>query len=67
MKITVNKREYQFDEDGLNVAEILARMNFTFPMIVVKLNGVLVKKDDYVNTPVGEGDVVEAIHLISGG
>lgn len=67
MKITVNKREYDFAETELNVTDLLARMNFTFPMIVVKLNGVLVKKEDYDKTPIGDADVVEAIHLISGG
>ncbi len=67
MKITVNKREYDFAETELNVNDLLARMNFTFPMIVVKLNGVLVKKEDYDKTQIGDADVVEAIHLISGG
>jgi sulfur carrier protein len=67
VKITVNKREYDFAENELNIAELLARMNFTFPMIVVKLNGVLVKKENYAETLIGEADVVEAIHLISGG
>ena len=67
MKITVNKREYDFAETELNVNDLLARMNFTFPMIVVKLNGVLVKKEDYDKTQIGDADVVEAIQLISGG
>jgi len=42
-------------------------MHFTFPMIVVKINGRLVKKEDYERMFIGDGDNVEAIHLISGG
>jgi len=53
--------------ESFSVRELLALMNFTFPMIVVKINGRLVKKEDYERIFVGDGDNVEAIHLISGG
>ena len=67
MKITINRREYNFNERELTVKEILDRMNFTFPMIVVKVNDILVKKEDYKKSVISENDKVEVIHLISGG
>jgi len=67
MKITVNNNEVSMAGETLSVRELLNRMNFTFPLIVVKVNGHLVRKDEYERIFVGDGDNVEAIHLISGG
>jgi thiamine biosynthesis protein ThiS len=67
MKISVNDKEVSMAGESLSVRELLRVMNFTFPMIVVKINGHLVKKEDYERVFVGDGDSVEAIHLISGG
>ncbi len=67
MKITVNNNEVSMAGETLSVRELLNQMNFTFPLIVVKVNGHLVKKEEYERIFVGDGDNVEAIHLISGG
>lgn len=67
MKITVNNNEVSMANETLSVRELLNQMNFTFPLIVVKVNGHLVKKEEYERIFVGDGDNVEAIHLISGG
>jgi sulfur carrier protein len=53
--------------ESFSVRELLELMKYTFPMIVVKINGRLVRKEDYERVFVGDGDTVEAIHLISGG
>jgi thiamine biosynthesis protein ThiS len=67
MKITVNNNEVSMAGETLSVRELLNEMNFTFPLIVVKVNGHLVRKEEYERIFVGDGDNVEAIHLISGG
>ena len=67
MKISLNNKEVSMAGESFSVRELLAMMTFTFPMIVVKVNGQLVKKEDYERVFVGDGDNVEAIHLISGG
>lgn len=67
MKITVNNNEVSMAGETLSVRQLLNEMNFTFPLIVVKVNGHLVKKEEYERIFVGDGDNVEAIHLISGG
>lgn len=67
MKISVNDKEVSMAGESFCVRELLQVMNFTFPMIVVKVNGNLVRKEDYERVFVGDGDCVEAIHLISGG
>jgi sulfur carrier protein len=67
MKISLNNKEESMAGESISVRELLAMMKFTFPLIIVKINGQLVKKEDYERVFIGDGDAVEAIHLISGG
>lgn len=47
--------------------ELLKVKNFTFKMLVVKINGKLVKKNEYDDSFIHDGDEVMVLHLISGG
>jgi sulfur carrier protein len=52
---------------GMTVQDVLDELKFTFRMIAVKVNGVVVLRPDYATTLVPEGAEVQALHLISGG
>lgn len=67
MKITLNNRPDSFDEDNLNFEELIKKKNFTFKMIVTKLNGKLVRKEERNNVYIKDGDDVTVLHLVSGG
>jgi sulfur carrier protein len=67
MKIILNNREESFEQDQLTIEELLVARNFTFKMLVIKLNGRLLKKPEYQETIVKEGDEVMVLHLVSGG
>jgi len=67
MKITLNNNPEEFDSGSLTINQLLKAKNFTFKMLVIKVNGALVKKTDYDTTVVNEGDDVKVLHLISGG
>lgn len=67
MKIVLNNKEESFDSDTLTIEEILQHKKFTFKMLVIKVNGRLIKKPEYSSTPVVDGDDVMVLHLISGG
>jgi len=54
-------------KETITVSELLKVKNFTFKMLVIKINDVVVKKDDYLTATIKEGDNVQVIHLISGG
>ena len=62
-----NTPEEIINKTSLTVKELLVYKNFTFPMLVIKINETLVKKDDYNNATIKDGDIVNVIHLISGG
>ncbi len=67
MDITLNNRPEIIDKDQVSVKELLAIKNFTFKMLVIKINGKLVKKDQYESSFIKQGDNVMVLHLVSGG
>jgi thiamine biosynthesis protein ThiS len=67
MNITLNNRLDSFEEDSLSFEELIKKKNFTFKLIVTKLNGKLVKKEERSNVVIKDGDDVTVLHLVSGG
>jgi sulfur carrier protein len=67
MKIILNNRETELPAEQITVQGLLRAMNFTFPLIVIRVNGELVKKENYDRVQIHKGDKIDAIHLISGG
>jgi thiamine biosynthesis protein ThiS len=65
-KITVNNRPVDWEEN-MTVQRVLEVMNYTFRLIVVKVNDELVKKSDYGKKIIPEGADVKVIHLVAGG
>ena len=67
MKILLNNREVEFEQDKLSVNEILESKKLSFRMRIIKINGALISKESYNSTMVKEGDNVQVIYLMSGG
>jgi len=64
--IMVNGREFHYEE-GLTVANLLQKKGYTFRMITVKINGNVIKKDEYETTLINDGDNVQVLHHVAGG
>ncbi len=67
MKITLNNRPESFDKEKISISQLLEFKNYTFRMLVIKVNSKLVKKDAYDIFEIKEGDDVTVLHLVSGG
>ncbi len=65
-KIKVNGHEIDWEEN-LTVRKVLKKMNYVFKMLVVKVDGKLVKKENYDTFIIPKSADVKVIHLISGG
>lgn len=65
-KITVNDIIIDWEEN-MTITRILKIMNYTFRMLVIKVDGKLIKKNEYKSTIVSAGADVKVIHLMSGG
>ncbi len=66
MGIEVNTKQVEWVE-GETITKLLERMNYTFPLVVVKIDGRVVPTADYETEIVPDNSKIEVIHLISGG
>ena len=53
--------------EGMTVNSLLEILKFTFPMIVVSVNGEIVPRSEYGTTAIEDNDQVRVIHLVAGG
>ncbi len=69
MNINLNNREEILDTNKniLTIIELFELKKFTFKNLVVKINGQLIKRDEYTSATFKAGDKVDVIHMISGG
>jgi sulfur carrier protein len=68
MEIILNNRAETFDGlDQISVKQLLDLKNFTYKMLIVKVNDTTIKKDEYEKTVINEGDKVMVVHLMTGG
>jgi thiamine biosynthesis protein ThiS len=61
-----NKFDVEWQE-GMTVNSLLEILKFTFPMIVVSVNGKVIPRSEYGTTAIEDNDQVRAIHLVAGG
>jgi sulfur carrier protein len=65
--IRVNDQYEVAWQPGMTVQDVLDALRFSFRMIVVKLDGRVVLRQDFARTEVPDGTEMQAMHLISGG
>lgn len=64
--IQVNGRNHDWYE-GMTIKSLLKDLNYTYPILVIRVNGTLIDKEDYAATKVKKDDDVKIIHPIAGG
>jgi len=67
MNITLNNTLEEIHAESMTIRQLLQYKNYTFKMLVIKINGTLVPKDLYETQGVRDGDEVMILHLVSGG
>jgi thiamine biosynthesis protein ThiS len=65
--IRVNNREEIDWREGMTVSDVLESLNYTYPRLIVKVNGELVRRESYDVWLIPDGADVKVIHLIAGG
>jgi sulfur carrier protein len=65
--ITVNKRHSLPWHAGMTVRDVLTAMRYTFPHIIVVINGDVVRHDAYDTTTIPDNADVRVVHMIAGG
>jgi len=67
VKIVLNNRAEEFNQDSITVSEMLLLKKFSFRMRIIKINGSLITKENYDTTIINNGDNVQMLYLMSGG
>ena len=67
MKILINNREEEFIKESISVNEMLSLKKFSFRMRIIKINGILISKENYDTTFIHDRDDVQMLYLMSGG
>jgi len=66
MSIIVNGKTIDYIEQE-TVSDLLNRMHYTFPLIIVKINDKLIKRTQYDKTIIPDNAIIDVVHMISGG
>jgi len=64
--IEVNGRKIDWVENE-TIKQLLRRMRYTFPLVVVKINQKVIPRKDFPDVVVPDNSRVDVIHMISGG
>lgn len=64
--IEVNGKKVEWVENE-SVKDLLSRMRYTFPLVVVKINDNVVPRKNFSDVIVPYNSKVEVIHMTSGG
>jgi len=64
--IEVNKRGVEFIKNE-TVDQLLKRMKYSFPLVIVKINSEIIPRKRYPLVIVPDNSKISVIHMISGG
>jgi thiamine biosynthesis protein ThiS len=62
MRINLNNKFEDFEGEQLTVSELLQIKNFTFRLLVIKINDKVVRKENYGSALISDGDKVVVMH-----
>jgi len=66
VSIEVNSKTIDWIKNE-TVKDLLKRMRYTFPLVVVKINDKVVARKDFSKVKIPDNSKVAVIHMISGG
>ena len=66
MSLEVNGRTVDWVENE-TVKQLLKRVKYTFPLVVIKINDKVIPRKDFSESIVPDNSKIAVIHMISGG
>ena len=66
MSLTVNNKPVSY-VDQETIQDLLKRLKFTFPLVIVKINGKHISRDKFSEEIILDNADIKVIHMISGG
>ena len=66
IQVQVNGKEREV-QSGLSVHELVESLDLNPLLIVVELNREILRRDQFKDVQISEGDAVELVHFVGGG
>jgi thiamine biosynthesis protein ThiS len=66
LRLIINGESREF-EDDLNVSELIRKLGLSSGRVAVELNLQVLRRADWSNTNLKDGDKLEIIHFVGGG
>ena len=54
-------------EPEITVTQLLAQLKFSFPLLIVSVDGVLIPKEEYATQQIPDNAEVKVLHMTAGG
>ncbi len=64
--INVNGQQSEWFR-GITISDVIKEKNYIFPLLISRINGILIPRDEYNSTVIPDEATVDIIHLMSGG
>ncbi len=64
--ILLNNREFEYFEN-MTVRKLIDKLKYSYPVLIVRVNKVLIDEAQFETTTIKDGDIVDIIHPICGG
>ena len=66
MTLWINAEQHQMS-GPVNIAELITKLDLPAPAILVEHNGVALRRDEWLASPLLDGDRIELIRIVAGG
>ncbi len=66
VKLTVNGKQFSFETE-ISGALLLEQLGLTPATVVAELNGEVVKREQFLDRALSDGDVIELVTVVGGG
>ena len=67
MQVHINGEQREFGDHPLRLSELVAKLSLAPQRIAIEVNRQIVRRADWEQTEVNEGDKVEIVHFVGGG
>lgn len=67
MNIQINGKEYEINKDVYSIDDLLAEYSISPDRTAVEQNGMILKKEEWKEAEVADGDRIEIVHFVGGG
>ena len=67
MKVIINGKEHSFDQNNINLVELLQKIEVSPVGVIVELDGEVLNLNNYSSVTVNDGSNIELMRIVGGG